>query len=202
MTPTQFTIGLTKDDAVAYLSNLEGLIPSEVCRELYELAHDIPKELAIVELGSFKGQSACSLAAGAQSGFGAHVWAIDPWDLPGNAMGKHDFADPQVRATFERQVEQAGLAEHVTPVRAFSYDAADTWQGPAVGLLYVDGDHRYASVMKDYLSWEKHLVVGAVVVFDDLDTKNNPGVRQVVNRLDGVLHCEKRAGRLAVGKLL
>lgn len=189
MTPTQSIIGQTKDDAVKYLSNLQGLIPPEVCRSLYTLAGNVPSHMAIVELGSFKGQSACCLAAGAQamppqSYCGrAHVFAIDPWDLPGNPMGKHGYADPQVRVTFERQVEQAGLAEHVTPIQAFSYEAAEDWAGPDVGLLYIDGDHREAPILQDFEAWEKHLVKGAIVVFDDLDTRNNPGVRRAVTRL-------------------
>lgn len=203
MTHTQSIIGRTKGDAVEYLSNLQGLIPPEVCSTLYDLAGNVPSHLAIVELGSFKGQSACCLAAGAQArnGFdnGAHVYAIDPWDLPGNPMGKHGYADPRVRESFDHQVEQAGLADHVTPIQAFSYEAAEDWAGPNVGLLYIDGDHREAPILQDFEAWEKHLAEGAIIVFDDLDTKNNPGVRRAVTRLARKLTGFRvEAGRLGV----
>jgi hypothetical protein len=40
------------------------------------------------------------------------------------------------------------------------------WRVP-VALLWIDGDHRYDGVRRDFESWRPHLIQGATVVFDD-----------------------------------
>lgn len=181
------------------LADVQGLITSEVGAALADLASAVPDDLAIVELGSYKGQSTAHLATGAKEGNGAHVWAVDPWDLPGNVYGKHGYSAPVVRDEFERQLRALRLWSRVTPVQAFSTDAAYSWDGPKVGLLYIDADHSEKAVSADFGAWQHHLAPGATVAFDDLDTPRNPGVRLVVDRLVStgwVLHV--RAERLAV----
>lgn len=184
---------------VEELYDLEGLVPDEVCKTLYDLASVVPPDQAIVEIGSYKGKSTCFLAAGAQNGAGARVWAVDPWDLHGNVTGRFGFAEATTRQAFGRQIDAAGLRDRITAIRGFSVNVARKWSGPPIGLLYIDGDHREAAVRADWKAWKRHLAEGATVVFDDLDTPKNPGVRVVVDELAEVLGCEKRAGRLAIG---
>ena len=40
------------------------------------------------------------------------------------------------------------------------------WNKP-VGLLWIDGDHRYAGVRGDFECWSPELAQGAMVAFDD-----------------------------------
>lgn len=178
------------------LTHLEGLIPPEVGEALRGFAAAVPAKYAIVEIGSFKGKSTCYLAAGAQAGAGAHVWAIDPWDTAGNETGRFGYANAATREAFHCQVKEAGLDARITAVQGFSIAVARGWAGPAIGLLYIDGDHEEAGVYGDYIAWERHLAPGAIVVFDDLDTPRNPGVRAAIERLG--LGYRLVAGRLAV----
>lgn len=175
-------------------ADLQGLIPDAVGEALAELAATVPAGQAIVEIGSFKGKSTCFLASGAAED--VHVWAVDPWDLSGNPTGRFGFADPSTREQFDRQVEEAGYAEKITAIRGFSVEEAASWDGPPIGLLYVDGDHSERAVFNDYDAWRPHLAAGATVVFDDLDTPRNPGVRRALEKL--CLRFEVRAERLAV----
>jgi hypothetical protein len=168
---------------LAVLDQLDGLISPVVGRALHRLAARVQVTQAIVELGSYKGKSTCYLAAGAQQGGGAHVWAVDAWDLRGNTGGRHRFADETVRDHFAAQVNRAGVAAQVTPIRAFSTVAAGLWSGLPVGLLYVDASHFYDDVIGDFVTWSRHLAPSAVVVFDDYDTPMNPGVKQAVDEL-------------------
>lgn len=181
------------------LAEVQGLITPDVGAALRDLAAQVPADLAIVELGSYKGMSTAHLATGAKEGHGAHVWAVDPWDLPGNPYGKHGYSAPIVRDEFERQLRGLRLWGRVTPVRAFSTDAAASWEGPPVGLLYIDADHAEASVRADITAWTPHLAPHPIVAFDDLDTPRNPGVRVVVEELVAAgWTLEVRAERLAV----
>jgi hypothetical protein len=181
------------------LAEARGLITHEVGQALAVLAAEVPADLAIVELGSYKGMSTAHLATGAKDGQGAHVYAVDPWDLPGNVYGKHGYSAPIVREEFESQLRALRLWSRVTPVRAFSTDAAADWSGPPVGLLYVDADHAESAVRADVAAWTPHLADGHVLAFDDLDTPRNPGVRVVVEELVATgYRLDVQAERLAV----
>lgn len=169
-------------NTLARLAQLEGLISPDVGIHLAYHAALVPKHQAIVELGSYKGKSTCYLAAGALSGERAHVFAIDPWDLPGNAGGRFGFNQRNVRADFQQQVQSMGLTTQITAIRGFSWDVAREWKA-LIGLLYIDGSHTERDVTLDWQRWSPFLAKKAVVAFDDYDTKNNPGVKKVVDRL-------------------
>lgn len=179
---------------------LEGLITAEVGDTLSIYAAQVPADQAIVEVGSYKGKSTCYLAAGAKSGAGAKVYAVDAWDTAGNVTGRFGFAEPSTREAFERQVRSARLWSRVVPLQGFSTDIAAEWSGPPVGLLFIDADHAEHNVRADFRAWEPHLAPGATVIFDDVDTARNPGVRVVVDEVADVLGCSVEVGRLAVGR--
>lgn len=153
---------------------------------LYELAGRVPAGEAIVEIGTYRGASACWLAAGAARGAGAHVWTVDPHDLPGERRptsrhgGTTDYTDPKIRQHAAQQIASAGLSDRVTMVRAHSVDAAAGWDGPRVGLLYIDGDHREHAARRDFRKWQPHLAPAAVVAWDDYDLHTHPGVPRAV----------------------
>ncbi len=165
----------------AKLEALSGLIPHDEGLALADLAYDVRADEAIVELGSFKGKSTAYLAAGARRGHGARVYAVEPHDLPGNVYGKHGYSAPEVRDAFDAQLRSVRLRSAVEYVQAFSWVAAELWDGPPVGLLFIDGDHAEHAIRRDLAAWEPHLAARAVVAFDDLDTPKNPGVRVVVD---------------------
>lgn len=187
---------------LAPLDALRGLIPPDLGAHLYQLASAVPADEAIVEVGSYQGKSTAYLAAGAKAGLGARVYAVDAWDTPGNVTGRFGFAEPDTRAAFERQLRSVRLWSRVTPIKGFSAQVAATYDGPHVGLLYIDADHAEGSVRADFVAWLPHLAGGATVAFDDYDTPKNPGVQRVVDDLvaGGVLRdFTILAGRLAVG---
>jgi cephalosporin hydroxylase len=164
------------------LAALEGLISADVGATLADLAAGVPRSRAIVELGSYRGKSTAYLAAGAAVGNGAPVFAVDPWDTPGNRTGRFGFADPATRAAFMAQLSSVDLLDRVTPLRGFSTDVARHWLRP-IGLLYVDGSHTEADVRADVEAWAPFLEPGAVIAFDDYRTDRNPGVAAVVDRM-------------------
>lgn len=164
------------------LAALEGLIPDAVGLTLAELASSVSSEHAIVEIGSYKGKSTCYLAAGAQVGQRAQVFAVDPWDTPGNPGGRFGFDTRTVRADFHAQVRLMELETAITPLQGFSWEVVKTWKKP-IGLLYIDGSHTEKDVMQDWRLWSRFLVPGARVAFDDYDTPRNPGVKKVIERI-------------------
>jgi Methyltransferase domain len=61
----------------------------------------------------------------------------------------------------------------VDPIVATSEQAEASWNDP-VALLWIDGDHAYESVKRDLLSWERHLLPGAVVALHDTFLPEGP----------------------------
>lgn len=167
----------------AYPDYLTSLTPREAVEALHDLAAKTPKTQAIVEIGVYRGRTTCWLAAGAQSGKGAHVYGIDPWDLPEHTPIKPKFAMSRQREIAEAYVAETGHADHATLVQGFSTQVAAHWGGPRVGLLYVDGDHAYAGVLADWEAWSPHLARGAVVAWDDYGHPQHPDVKRAVDEL-------------------
>lgn len=180
------------------IADMAGLITTDVGEALAALAREVPADHAIVEVGSFQGMSTTALALGAKAGRGAHVWAVDPWDLPGTVYGKHGYNRPIIRERFEEQLRAARVWSQVTPVQAFSNDAAADYNGPPVGLLFIDGDHAAESIRSDIAAWSPHLADGHVIALDDWGTPKNPGVAVVAKELEDRYDVSIEAERLAV----
>ncbi len=173
------------DSLLSRLAAVEGLISKECGEFLADLAARVPSDLAIVEIGSYRGKSSCYLGSGALHGAGAKVWSVDAWTLKGNAGGRFGFDQEAVYQDFLRHRAQFGLEGVVTPVRSFSADAAARWPADRpVGLLYIDGSHTSIDVANDWANWIPRLAAcRATVVFDDYGTPRNPGVTRLVDRL-------------------
>ena len=155
----------SSDDAVASLEEVVSRVPGWLTpaegRLLYELAKRTPRDACIVEIGSWQGKSTLWLAAGARSGHGAPVVAIDPHR--GSALhGEGGDTEAALRAN----LDSAGLGDLVEVVVATSKATAERWARP-IALLWIDGDHEYSSVREDFLLWEPHLVDRGTVALHD-----------------------------------
>jgi glycosyltransferase involved in cell wall biosynthesis/predicted O-methyltransferase YrrM len=129
----------------------------------------------IVEVGSFKGKSAVALAYGQaqrQDKIKYKIYCIEPHEtFIGVYGGKFGPAD---RGEFYRIMLDTGYYSSVALINLPSVDAASGWKSP-IGLLFIDGDHRYESVKQDVSVWEQHLSVGGVIALDDaIDKKVGP----------------------------
>jgi hypothetical protein len=142
----------------------QGLIHGDEAQELAQLAAQSDPSHAIVEVGSFRGRSTVALALGTKRGNGAPVFAVEPHERFTGPLGG-EFGPPDRRAFF-RNLLAAGAVERVHPIAVSSEVIAPGWKMP-VGVLWIDGDHRYAGVQRDLRCWEPHVVPGGFVAFHD-----------------------------------
>lgn len=133
------------------------------------------REGAIVEIGSFEGYSTILLAEAANTC--TKIFAIDPH------VGKLCESDEEEShftgdtwQTFNKNIQYAGVANKIRALKLKSEEAVLNWRNP-IGLLFIDGSHKYEDVKKDVLLWKPHLIPGGVVVFHDLWIS---GVRKVI----------------------
>lgn len=130
---------------------------------LFQLAREC-HEGCIVEIGSYRGRSAVALALGTQGGANLPVYAIEPHEKFTGVLGGQ--FGPEDRGAFYRHMLSTGTYRTVRLVNLTSRIVAPGWELP-VGLLWIDGDHRYEGVRSDFDLWEPHLTEHATVAFDD-----------------------------------
>lgn len=152
---------------------------------LFYIASRLNNPKIIVEIGSWVGVSTCYIAAGLPSNSKAHIYGVDTfkgstineeaaiaWNRSVNNMGG---------STLNRFIENAkstGFEEKISPIVLNSVDAAKKWKGK-IDFLFIDGDHFYNSVKKDFNAWFPHLSPIGVIAFHDYDEKHPEVVRLV-----------------------
>lgn len=195
------------------IREVRGLTSDDALLALADMAAQVPAGRVIVELGVYMGKTALALAWGASQGGGAHVYAVDPWELAPEAS-EHPvdpryrkwptFNSPGARRWAEWNVRALGYSSKVSLVHGFSAEVGKSYSGAPVGLLFVDGDHAYDAVRNDVAAWEPHLTTDSVIVFDDYESSHEGST---VRAIDDMVHegylepIQLFHGRLAVTKL-
>ncbi len=125
---------------------------------------------AIVEIGVWKGKSLALMALLADSP--VEVIGIDPCALPGQKEELSYFHQTLFSSChLVTRYSQEAIASVLQMSRTFR-------------LLHIDGDHREESVFMDFLIYERFVVEGGYLVFDDYgDALYSPQVRGAVDKL-------------------
>jgi hypothetical protein len=144
---------------------LEGMIGDLEAALLTRLAGEVT-DGCIVEIGSYRGMSTIALAGGAR----VPVYAVEPHEEFVGVLGGR-FGPADRRAFFENLL-QADVVEKVRLVNLSSEVVTPGWQLP-VGLLWIDGDHRYEAVRRDFECWQPHLR-GKVALHDAIQPTLGP----------------------------
>lgn len=148
---------------------------------------------AVVEIGSYCGQSTVAIGSAASSTDPcARVYAIDPHQ---GMVGARDTPEGVYQTfptleVFRRTIHDSGLDDVVRAIVAYSYDVP--WTGP-IALLFIDGLHDYENVARDYARFAPFVSPGGYIVFDDCEPYYAGVVRLVAERerageLDAVAH--------------
>lgn len=166
------------DPILIPVMEIEGATSEEEIAYLFELAQCV-RDGCIIEVGSWRGRSTAALALGSQRGYKIPVYAIEPHeDSLGRYGGHFGSAD---RVKFFENMLKIGALDVVRLINLSSSYVTREWPMP-VGLLWIDGDHRYQSVRADVSFWLPHLRPDATIVFDDA-TDSRIGPYHVVEEL-------------------
>jgi MMP 1-O-methyltransferase len=173
--------------------SIKGWLPRDAALLLYGLAREV-REGCIVEVGSYRGRSTVVLARGSEHGNGARVYAVEPHEpFVGPRGGQFG---PEDRAAFFRNMLRTGAYRTVHLLNTSSEIVAQGWKEP-VALLWLDGDHSYDGVRRDFDAWAPHFLPGCDLVLDDTDDPEL-GPQQLVEELTRAGWAEvARLGRVA-----
>jgi predicted O-methyltransferase YrrM len=128
---------------------------------LYGLARALKPNVA-VEIGSARGKSACFVGRALKENGKGRLFAIDPHT-------RTDWNDEDSVDTLDemrKNVRALGLQKQVEILRDTSERAAARWMLP-IDMLFIDGDHSYEGVKRDWTLFSPHVVPFGVVVFHD-----------------------------------
>lgn len=147
----------------------------------------------VVEVGTWKGESAITLANAARSlNLQFELVCVDTWlGAPEFWTNKEDplryksfkmrNGFPQVYFTFLNNIVCEGLTKTVTPFPATSFVAQRWFQENKLfaDMIYIDASHEYEEVVADIRGWWRQLRSGGIMVGDDYTTVW-PGVIRAV----------------------
>ncbi|MET0230971.1 MAG: class I SAM-dependent methyltransferase [Rhodanobacteraceae bacterium] len=184
-------------DFDALMNGLQGGITAGEGALLRDLAAEAVGG-CIIEVGSYRGKSAVALALGVRSKRGepaTRIYCIEPHQ-PFTGVYGGRFG-PEDRDAFYRAMRETDAFREVALVNLSSEAVAPAWDEP-VALAFIDGDHRYAGVRRDFENWDPHVLLGGVIAFDDAtDTAGGPA------RLVAEIEAEGRYRRIGgVGKVV
>jgi predicted O-methyltransferase YrrM len=154
---------------------IQGWLTEVEAAELFYLARRLTPANGprVVELGSWQGKSSVILAGGLLGKKEARLYCVDPFGCDENSEYQKKYYDPLVAGTmetgeqiFSSNLKKSGVAHIVTPLKGYSFEFADTWSVP-IDLLFIDANHEYESVARDFQMWVRHVKRGGIVAFHD-----------------------------------
>jgi predicted O-methyltransferase YrrM len=161
-----------RDAGVPHFNKIPTFTTRRELRALYKLAAACPAETIALEIGSHLGASACYLAAGLSTVHGK-LYCVDTWQNETMLDGPKDtYAD------FQRNIQ--GLRDIIIPIRKASFELTQQDIETPVGMIFIDGDHRYAAVKHDFTLVKQWLASEGIIVFHDFSHENFEGVTRVV----------------------
>jgi len=148
---------------------------------LYWFTQRLPENAICAEIGSYLGASSCFISAGiARSG---KLYCIDTWGNHAMAYNESDGNDTNLvekdtYAEFRKNTEQ--YRDRIIELRGWSTEVIDELKKkePVLDFLFIDGDHNYEGVKKDWDLYRPLCTKNTLVAFHD--TGWAEGVQRVV----------------------
>jgi predicted O-methyltransferase YrrM len=129
----------------------------------------------VLEIGSHLGASTCYLGAPLvrERGSAGRLYCVDTWHNETMPDGERDTYDEFVRNTHP-------LAAHLTAVRKRSGELRPADVRLPVHLAFIDGDHSYEAVRRDFDTVAQWLAPDGVIAFHDFANDDHEGVTRDV----------------------
>ena len=161
-----------QDDGIPDVSKIFTYTNQNELRKLYELAFNCPSGAVALEIGSHLGASSCYIAAGLKQNNG-HLLCVDTWANETMIEGMQDTYS-------EFNKNTSGVTKQITTIRKRSDDVIEDDVKAKLNLVFIDGDHSYQAVKKDFEIVQKWMSEDGIIAFHDFDNVNFEGVSRVV----------------------
>ena len=154
-------------------------------------------KIHFVEIGTHKGGSASLISTFLPQGIG--MTTIDIFrKAPEGSLPPEE--KPSTYKEAKETINEQGNISKVDIIEGNSWKIAENWN-KKIDILFIDGDHRYEAVKKDFTSWEPHLMKGGFIIIHDINFK---GVKKALKEILKIekISVEEKVGTLIVIKKL
>jgi len=129
-----------------------------------ELARELSAGGTLVEVGSFYGGSAVTVAAATRHN---NVRVISVESFTGNLDNTVDGLPLPAITEYVRNVKQVWPYLNIDTVALPGQLAADMFEDNSLDMVFIDGDHSTAAVLRDIAVWWPKVALGGVLAGDD-----------------------------------
>ncbi len=152
---------------------VQGGFPEDHAIALYDVAKSLPNDgPVLVEIGSWLGRSAVVLSRAIRDKNGATLFCIDPFNADSDSVSSANLrrASQKIGRTlmdlFTENLRRFGASERVKILRGYSSEFSGDWDKP-IDLLFIDGNHAYEPVKRDFLEWSPFIKPGGYLIMHD-----------------------------------
>jgi glycosyltransferase involved in cell wall biosynthesis len=147
---------------------------------LLSLIKKIPKNILMVELGSFAGESTEMFAKKAKV-----VYSVDIWSSSAEAMSRVAGSDEKASDIEERFNLIMNKNENIIKIKKRTDEAQFLFQSESIDFVYLDAAHDYESVKTDIKNWVSKVKPNGYMGGHDYNKKDFPGVIKAVTEFFG-----------------
>lgn len=147
--------------------------------ELTWLAQTARECEVIIEIGSYKGRSARALADNCIG----RVYCIDPWNeitYDDNDSSSISIIKANVFDEFRENLKDHIELGRVIPLKQH---ANEVKFNSCADLVFIDGDHRYPSIMGDIKRAKEWIKSGGIIAGHDYNQQGCPSVKRAVDEV-------------------
>jgi len=144
---------------------------------LYKSMVDRFDNAHFVEVGSWKGRSACYLAVEIiNSNKNIKVDCVDIFEY---SDSQSDIPSSEYKDIYEQFIENTKPVNNVVrAIKGTSSDVSKQYEPHSLDFVFIDAAHDYDNVLNDILSWFGKVKPGGVIAGHDYDTSS--GVKKAV----------------------
>jgi predicted O-methyltransferase YrrM len=175
-------------EQIPHLESVEGWLLLIEATELFMLTSQIYSKRPIVcEIGTWKGKSSYIFATALKTMRGV-LYSIDPFDGDGDDASKESYQkeikkmNTTLLQNFKDTLKRFNLVGNVNILPLKSEDARLEFSEQRIDILFIDGNHEYESVERDYNLWSPLIPSGGKIILHDVGAVYVDGPRRVMQK--------------------
>lgn len=165
---------------------IDGWLSVQEAIALYKLIQSVKSDsVTVCEIGSWLGKSSYIFARALETHKNRQLFCIDPFDASGDSSSKKIYQRTKkelrmpLLKKFTENMRRLGVLKRIKIVQGYSHEVIKKFNEP-IDILFIDGNHDYDSVLRDYKNWLKLVKKGGFIAFHDVGSSHATGPKEVV----------------------